>query len=175
MELSLSFGNRGAFVSSDADASRYAYSHALRTTARVGVGTLVTARRALVEVHHRVGGNPQRALVGGVLLPAAGDALELEVRLSGSITLGATPSYQGALGRHLVPGLPDEIGGAVEVALFAGIKCAGHFTVDRAAYDEVESSSHIFGVAAGLLALVLAFDSPEAAEAAVQDNLRSWQ
>ncbi|WP_188197808.1 hypothetical protein [Nonomuraea sp. SYSU D8015] len=112
-------------------------------------------KRASIEFHRRVGGLPQRAMLGGTMTWSGGDELRVEVRTSGRIDLDAAPSYEGALGHPLVPGLPGEFGAAVMAALLAEADQAGTMVVDRAAYDPVESSIVAFGAAAVLLAAVL--------------------
>ncbi|MGP4104487.1 hypothetical protein [Nonomuraea sp. KM90] len=112
-------------------------------------------RRASVEFHRRVGGLPQRAMLGGTMTWSGGDALRVEVLTCGRIELDAAPSYAGALGRPLVPGLPAEFCAAVTAGLLAEADQAGTMVVDRAAYDPVESSIVAFRAAAVLLAAVL--------------------
>lgn len=167
-------GHLRAAVLLDVEAARYVLDHEARlANEATGIG-VTEEKRAVVEVHHRVGGNPQRALLGGVLVPGSADTLDLRGGLSGLITNGATPTCPGSLGRDLVPGLPDEFGTAILAALSSGLHIPGVLTVDRAAYDEVESSRRIFGLVAALLAVVLSIEDDEV-EKAVREHLESWR
>jgi hypothetical protein len=74
------------------------------------------------------------------------------------MTLGAAKTCPSRLSRPLVPGLPPEFAQAtldglvrVPVAWDSG----GFLVVDRAGYDEVESSPVAFELAGGLLVLAL--------------------
>jgi uncharacterized membrane protein len=62
-----------------------------------------------------------------------------------------------------------------EVGLDQAEKYPGLLTVDRAAYDEVDSLSWISGTAAGLLAVALGFENFASAEEAVRENLKDWR
>lgn len=168
-------GNRRAAIHLDVEAARYGADHEARQARHLAGSGLTDEKRAVVEVHHRVGGNPQRALLGAVLESGPADELSIRVGLSGTITNGAVPSCPGSLGRDLVPGLPDEFGLAVAEALSFGLHIPGVLTVDRAAYDEVESSRRIFGIAAAVLAVVLNCESAAEVEDAVRKQLESWQ
>jgi hypothetical protein len=131
-------------------------------------------KRLVVEVHRRVGGLPQRALVGGTMTSAGCDKFKVEVGLSGPISLGEAPSCEGSFGRALVPGLPDEFGDAVVAGLLREAGRGGTLVVDRAAYDPVESSSTAFGVASALLAFVLNLERVEDAEMPVRGKLKEF-
>jgi hypothetical protein len=168
-------GNRRAAIHLDVESARYAVDHETRQAECVSGNPLTGEKRAVVEVHHRVGGNPQRALLGALLTPGPTDELDVVVGLSGAITNGATPSCPGSLGRDLVPGLPDEFGSAVIETLSSALQIPGVLAVDRAAYDEVESSSRMFGVAAAVLAAVLGCQSVDQVDDAVRRQLATWQ
>ena len=59
-------------------------------------------------------------------------------------------------------------------ALMTRIARPGVITIDRAAYDEVESSVLSFSLAADLLGLVLSYESLPEAEAAVRQRMTEW-
>jgi hypothetical protein len=167
-------GNRRAAIHVEFEESRYAVDSETRHVFHVQGSGPAGERRAVVEVHHRVGGNPQRALIGAVLAPGSPDRLVVVVGLSGAITNGAIPSCHGSLGRDLVPGLPDEFGATVVETLGSCLRLPGVLTVDRAAYDEVESSRRMFGIAAALLAAVLRCEDAAEVDDAVRRQLASW-
>lgn len=131
-------------------------------------------RRAFVEVLHRLGGHPQRALIGGTLGPSTNHLLEVELCVSEDLPLGAATTCPGAFGRDLVPGLPEEFIKRIPTALMTEFARPGVITIDRAAYDEVESSVHSFSLAADLLALVLSHESLPEAEGAIRQRLTEW-
>jgi hypothetical protein len=91
------------------------------------------------------------------------------------MTLGAnTTCPSRLLRRRLVPGLPDEFTEAVLEGLSLPDLPAGELTVDRAAYDEVASSSRSFRHVAELVAVRLArWGSDEVVEQ-VRRQMRSW-
>jgi len=167
-------GHRRASIVSDVERATY-QSEAERRHVKEGVGPSVdVASRTVVEVYRRTE-PPQRALVGAHFAPTDSGRLLVFVRTSGGMS-GHAATCPGAFGRELVPGLPDEFGAAVGAALLAGVSVAGVLVVDRAAYDEVESSSHIFGIAAALLAVALTCGSADATlEALAREQLATWQ
>ena len=131
-----------------------------------GGGRTAEGRRAVVELAHKVSGNPQHALLGGVWLAREGASLEVLVP-TGIPTLPTSDAWcTGPLGRSLIPGLPDEFALAVRATLEAAIPVPGVLTVDRAAYDPVESSPAAFRTAATVLAAVLMAEPSAAADAA---------
>jgi hypothetical protein len=74
------------------------------------------------------------------------------------MTLGAAKTYASRLRGTLVPGLPPEFAQAALdgiVRVPAQWDSGGLIVVDRAAYDEVDSSPVAFEFASGLLVLAL--------------------
>lgn len=124
-----------------------------------------SARRALVEVHRRVGGHPQRAVVGGAKRWAATGSLVVQVSLSGASDVEEGPKYMGAFGRALSTGIPSEFAAPVLRGLLSTRACAGVVDVDCGAFDIVESSGAAFELAATILGVALEYDPAEAEEA----------
>lgn len=131
-------------------------------------------RRAFVEILQRAGGNPQRALLGGTLSPGTTGLLEVVLHVSENPPLGAAASYPGAFSHELVPGLPEEFIARIATALATRLAHPGVITIDRAAYDEAESSVYGFALAADLLGLVLNYESLPEAEGAIRQRLTEW-
>lgn len=116
------------------------------------------AVRAIVEVRQRGGGVVPRALIGGEMRLTGPDARQVRVGQSAGMTLGATKTYVSRLRGILVPGLPPEFAQATLdgiVRVPAQWDSGGLIIVDRAAYDEVDSSPVAFEFASGLLVLAL--------------------
>lgn len=151
--------------------ARFASGHALVGEAPAPAAARPGTKRAAVELHRRVGGLPQRALLGGTMRRSDGDRLTARVLTSGRIALDEAPACPGSFGRPLVPGLPEEFGGAVLAGLLRQARCAGSIVVDRAAYDPVESSAVAFDAAAVVLARVLALPDERDTEAAIRMTL----
>jgi len=131
-------------------------------------------RRAFVEILQRIGGHPQRALLGGTLSPGTNHLLEVVLHVSQDLPLGAAAAYPGAFGHDLVPGLPEEFIERIPSALMTRFARPGVITIDRAAYDEVESSVYGFSLAADLLAVVLRHESLPEAEGEIRQRLTEW-
>lgn len=128
-------------------------------------------RRAAVEVYRQVGGLPQLAMVGGSLgSPVTGGRFTVGISLSGATSGGS--SYQGALGRQLIAGLPNEFGGAVLSGVLTGPTGPAMLTVDRGAHHPVESSGVAFSLAGSLLVAVLRCE-PENVERCLRAKLGS--
>lgn len=125
-------------------------------------------RRALVEVHRRVGGLPQRAVVGGMKSTTGSGYLVVEAGLSGESVAGEDRKYPGVFGRELSPGIPSEFAASVLRGLLTMRGCAGLVEVDCGAFDVVESSGAAFELAATILAVALEHDPLEAFEAVRQ-------
>jgi hypothetical protein len=150
-------------------------SHDMRRESLPMLGEPIGAtRRAFVEILQRIGGHPQRALLGGTLSPGTNHLLEVVLRVSEDLPLGAAAAYPGAFRHDLVPGLPEEFIERIPGALMAQIARPGVITIDRAAYDEVESSVRGFSLAADLLGLVLSHESLPEAEGAIRQRLTEW-
>lgn len=112
----------------------------------------------MVEVIRYVGGMAPRALIGGEFISNDDSAaLDIEVGVSDYLGAGQPVTCASRLWRPLVPGLPPEF---AEPALSGMLRIAvlppGDLRIDRAGNDEVDSSPHIFGLAAQALTVVLA-------------------
>ncbi|NMM15927.1 MAG: hypothetical protein HHJ14_01970 [Cellulomonas sp.] len=167
-------GYRRVAVGIDCPLARYAL-HGVRRESLPMLGeTVVTVRRAFVEIYRGVSGHPQRALIGATLRPSTTHQLEIEVHVSEPLPSGATTTCPAAFGRDLVPGFPEEFIERVPAALMKEFARPGVISVDRAAYDEADSSVIAFSLAADLLALVLSYSSLPDAEAAIRQRLTEW-
>ena len=170
----IEMGHRLAHLGIDCPRARYT-SHDIRKESLPTLGEPIGAtRRAFVEILQRAGGNPQRALLGGTLSPGTDHLLEVVLHVSEDLPLGAAASYPGAFRHELVPGLPKEFIARIPTALAARFAHPGVMTIDRAAYDEVESSVYGFSLAADLLGLVLNYESLPEAEGAIRQRLTEW-
>lgn len=113
--------------------------------------------RAVVEVVRRPLGPSARAMLGGELRHRRG--LHIRVGQSSEETpRGLAASVPSALLTPLVPGLPKEFAVVIPATLADVVgqpRLCGELTVDRSAYDEVESSQLVFGEAARFLREVL--------------------
>lgn len=115
-----------------------------------------------------------RALLGAAYTPGGGGELLIEAQTSGVSTSG-NPSCRSQLSRALVPGLPDEFARSVVDGLVRRALPGGRITVDRAAFDPVESSPLAFELAAELLATVLYAASMELdVEKAALAAIEAW-
>jgi hypothetical protein len=107
------------------------------------------AVRAIVEVRRGAGGVIPRALLGGEMRHAGRGARQVRVGQSSTMTLGASRTYASLLKGVLVPGLPPEF---AQATLDGVVRVPAHrdsgdlIVVDRAAYDEVDSSPVAFGL-----------------------------
>jgi hypothetical protein len=115
-----------------------------------------------------------RSFIGGTLEPSTNQSLEVVLQISEDLPLGAETTCPGAFGRNLVPGLPEEFIERIPTALMTRFARPGVITIDRAAYDEVESSLHAFSLAADLLAVVLSHESIPEAEGEIRQRLTEW-
>ena len=167
-------GYRRVAVGIDRPLAQYASQEVHRESLPLPGATVRGARRACVEIFHGVGGNPRSALIGGVLVPSTAHQLEVELNISENCPIGAAPTCPGAFGRDLVPGLAEEFIKRIPGALMTRIARPGVITIDRAAYDEVESSVLSFSLAADLLGLVLSYESLPEAEAAIRQRMTEW-
>lgn len=167
-------GHRLMALGVDCPEGRYT-PRELRTSYLSMEGESIDApRRAFVEILHRRGGHPQLALIGGTLAPSATQLLEVSLHVSADLPIGAAATYPGAFGRNLVPGLPEDFVEQIPSALMTRLARPGIITIDRAAYDEAESSVHAFSLAADLLAVVLGCESPSELETAIRHRLAEW-
>ena len=167
-------GHRVMACGLDHSLARYT-SHAVHTECVAMHGeSISTTRRVFVEILQRISGHPQRAMLGGTLSPGTNQLLEVVLHVSEDRPLGAAATYPGAFRHDLVPGLPEEFIEWIPRALMTQIARPGVITIDRAAYDEVESSVHGFSLAADLLGLVVSYESLAEAEGAIRQRLTEW-
>jgi len=96
----------------------------------------------------------------------AGRAIRLTHQAAGQIrigqpsglTLGATTTCRSYLAESLVPGMPPEFARATLTGMLrmSAVRPHGfHITIDRAGYDEVDSSEYAFDFSGGLLVVAL--------------------
>ncbi len=131
--------------------------------------------RVLVEVQRRFGGLAPRALLGARFLPVPTTDIVFEVDCAPGGASAACPSRLWS--RPFTVGLPEEFASAVLDALLADATPwpAGVLRVDRAGFDEIESSEVVFGQAAGVLACAMAAMLREQdLEAAVRAVMGTW-
>jgi hypothetical protein len=114
--------------------------------------------RAIAEVRRGAGGVIPRALIGGEMRHTGRGARQVRVGQSSKMTLGAARTCASLFRGMLVPGLPPEF---AQAALDGVVRVPAQWdsgdliVVDRAAYDEVDSSPVAFEFAGGLLVLAL--------------------
>jgi hypothetical protein len=114
--------------------------------------------RAVIEIHRFLGGMSQRAMIGGEIRVKSQATSVIRVGWSGELTLGAAKTCQSELSGALAPGLPSEF---AQAALDGIIRVPDErrpgsvIIIDRAGYDEVDSSSVAFELAGGLLLVTL--------------------
>lgn len=112
--------------------------------------------RAVVEIQRALGGMRMRALLGGAFTPDPGGATTaFEIPVGGPLGIGSPAECDSELGRRLVAGMPEDFADAAMSGLAgaeddAGMP-AGVLRVDRAAFDEVDSSETAFRLAGDLL------------------------
>jgi hypothetical protein len=117
------------------------------------------ATRALVEILRRLGGHAARALVGGQFTCGTGKEVVLEVALSHASGLSRKCDSQLWSGNPFTVGLPEAFADAVLNGLTSSADTglpSGTLAIDRAGFDEIESSAMAFSQAAAVLGLVLA-------------------
>jgi len=158
-----------AALADDDPAARYDVAGRLtRSRAASEGGSVGVTVRALVEVQRRHGGMAPRAVVGGEFTTGDGAEVVFEVLVGSGyksmIELRRDPERavmsQIYPSWPLIPGLPQEYAAAALDGLADG-PCAsslpsGVLRLDRAAFDEVESSTHVFAQATAALCCVLA-------------------
>lgn len=104
----MEMGYRRIAVAIDRPLARY-LSHEVRRECQPMPGkTVRAARRASVEIFCGVSGNPQYALLGGLLVPSTVDELEVQLNISENRPTGAATTCPGTFGRDLIPGLADQ-------------------------------------------------------------------
>lgn len=153
-------GHGRAAIGEDDDRARYTVVERLHgSEATAAPPAQQRPVRMLVEVLRRFGGMTPRALVGGRFVPGPGLETTFEVCVGGTLEGphdGSLPAT--LLNRPLLPGLPNEFAGAVLEGLtrhLEDLECSdlppGVFVIDRAGFDERESSTAVFRQTATLL------------------------
>ncbi|MFJ2707812.1 hypothetical protein ACIO3R_32125 [Streptomyces sp. NPDC087428] len=154
-------GSRRAAVLLDELTARYVGTQKLDRHVRAGqIAVDPLPVRAVVEIKRQQGGMSPRALLGAGFAPTDGADVHCIVPVSDDpLSLGRQAVCRSTLGRPIVAGLPEEFAIAAADSLGAAATSLslppGILTVDRAGYDEVESSEHIFAAAAQLLCHVI--------------------
>ncbi|MBO3094996.1 hypothetical protein [Cellulomonas dongxiuzhuiae] len=171
----ISVGSRRAAVVGDESTAAFATEGVVReTTSSHAASTSDAPARCVVEILRRGGGLMPRALVGGAFTPHEGEDLVIEVRTSGTEPAGA-PTCASTLWSPLVPGLPEEFVRPSVAGVLKGGLPAGRFTLDRAAFDPVESSPMAFELAGELLAVVLgAMSGGRDVEESARSTIGAW-
>ncbi len=121
-------------------------------------------RSATVSVYRDMGGITPRALLAGEFTPAAEKVLCVRVPRSGVLLERPSHDCPDLFGDRLATGLPDEFSEAVTHSLIASgstMKLSGYLEVVGAGYDEVNSSSLVFEIAADALKYVLMSQAQE--------------
>jgi hypothetical protein len=130
--------------------------------------------RETVEILRQSGGLMPRALLGGSFVPTNESRLVIEVATSGPSVSG-NATCQSQLASPLIPGLPEEFVLSVFNGLTSHPLTGGRLTVDRGAFDAVESSPLAFELAAGLLAVVIAAESLlDKVEPSAREAIEAW-
>lgn len=114
--------------------------------------------RAVIEVLRFNGGKRQRALAGGEIRLANQSARCIRIGQASGLTFGSPATCHSELAEALVPGLPRDFAPATlnGIATVPADRPAGFIiVVDRAGYDEVDSSEVAFEFASGLLLTAL--------------------
>ncbi|HEX5496436.1 MAG TPA: hypothetical protein VFX70_17890 [Mycobacteriales bacterium] len=165
-------------INRDDDRARYSAGGWLTGSrpAAEGVGRPV---RMLVEVLRRFGGHVPRALLGGEFLPAGRDhSATIEVGYVAGAGESAVASCPSRLwNRPFCAGLPEEFASAVLDGLVdTGARLPpGVLRVDRAGFDEVESSAWVFGLAANVLGCgLVAMFTDANVEAEIRRLISTW-
>jgi hypothetical protein len=143
-------------IDEDAAAAKYvATGHVVAS--RPASTTATVSVRALVEVQRRFGGLAPRALIGGEYRCDGSGECAIDVGYSADAGPEVKSCASRLWRRPFSVGLTDEFARGVlaglikeETSLPAGVLC-----IDRAGYDEVESSAFIFEQAAQMLRCVL--------------------
>lgn len=150
-----------AAIGEDDDRARYAMTERLHAAQPAGQA-LPDAQpvRVCVEVLRRLSGINPRALVGGEFVPHAGSETVFEVCVGGVLDGPHESTCPSALwSRPFAVGLPPEfVTGVVEgITDTRGSDLPpGVLTIDRAGFDEMESSAAVFRQAASLLRQAIA-------------------
>lgn len=114
--------------------------------------------RAVIEVLKFDGGKNQRAMAGGEIRLTHQNARCVRVGQASGLTLGGTAACRSELAKALVPGLPRDFAPATLngiVKVLTEQSPGFLIVVDRAGYDEVNSSEIAFEFAGELLLAAL--------------------
>jgi hypothetical protein len=115
--------------------------------------------RAVVEISRALGGMRMRALLRAIFTPDPEIAVTVfEVPYSERMGFGAVAGCLSELGRPLVAGLPLDFAGAVLEGVAGSADAAlpsGRLRIDRAAFDDVDSSQVAFRFTGDLLSQVI--------------------
>lgn len=114
-----------------------------------------TGQRAVVEIHRRIGGLPQRALIGGYFEPSDDGRLAIALELTRFQAVAEGATCPGQFGRNLARGIPGEFAPGVLTGCLQQNLPAGLLRLDRGAFDPVDSSIAAFSFAARVLAEVV--------------------
>lgn len=167
-------------VAEDQPSAEYKIGTVLRSSSPALLdGASTRVLKVVIEVQRRHGGLAPRALIGGGLtVREAGDTM-FEVCVAEESEYGRGEPCPSFLWRKpFISGLPLEFAPAV----LKGVEEAGQYKlpsgllrVDRAGYDEIESSTVSFTLAAVALRCVLsALVSGKDVEGEVASLIRSW-
>ena len=161
-------GSRAVFITRDESTARYE-AITVREMKLPTTGDPGEARRALVELRRFHGGTAPHALLGAEYVPG-GETLVVRL-LEGTPRKRRRTCCVQLSGRKLCPGVPSEL---VEPALSGLARTLdvgpGRVTVDRAAFDPVETSPLSVELTAELLGRVLSLEC----EAPTEAQLRGW-
>jgi hypothetical protein len=171
-------GARSVALSNDEPAAAYSSTQIVsRSWPSSDAAQASTTIRAVVEVYRRISGNPQRALLGAEFAPDSGTVLELKIGVCPYSDEHVAPTYGGAFQHPLVPGLPEEFAETIVRRVEATQEFrTGTLTIDRAAYDPVDSSYSAFDNACQVLLISLFRDSADQdSSRLIRAALRSWR
>jgi hypothetical protein len=171
--LKLDISRGGLFAAYEGGGAEFS-SAGIRTGSRAArLGRGIPLQRT-VEVQFRFGGQAPRALLGAEFAPSAGANISFDV----GYTEEFGDTHLGELYRWpLIIGLVDEFASPVLEELLGNDTPwpPGRLTVNRAAFDEVESSAWAFGKAANVLAHVFsATFSDRNVDTAIRDLVATW-
>jgi hypothetical protein len=174
-ESVIKVGNWRIAVSDDESTATFQIAEWLNWNSPSSSTSPMPSVRFVVEIHRPLGGRNSRALLGGELKEA--EDRSFRVAQSSPIGAGGEASCRSLLGRDLVPGLPPEF---AEATLKSLVRCSpllgsGAVVIDRAGYDDVDSSPSAFDHAAMLLIRLLCGRAVVAnTETLVNEVVSSW-
>jgi hypothetical protein len=147
-------------LSEDNPYAGYESARILESARAAGAPAVTLPIRLIVELRRTFGGMIMRALVGGECVPVPG-RVRFEVCVgAAAFDSGVPPTCESALGKALVPGLPEDFAPSVLAGLaveqIGNGMPPGIVRVDRAGYDLMGSSVAAFYQAAMLLRTAMA-------------------